>query len=282
MTEHLSLIHTPADDEVAIARTAEVLASGGVVAVPTDTVYGLACRSGFSGIGEAHLRAQGPPSRTSRCRGSFRTPTRRSAFVNEIPRQARAPHGPLLAGSADARARRRASRPSRSGFPDHEPLREILRRAGGPVVATSANLSGEDAGRDRRGSRAHVRRPRGPDPGRRARRARPGVDDRPGAAREGRRRSCARATSAEPRSRGGLRPRSSSSARATPVGAPWPRESSFATSRAARRRPGDLRARVFGRVRGARAVVRRARERRARSRRRGEPASRSIAIGPGR
>ena len=46
MTDHLTLSGTPADEE-AIARTAEAIARGGVVAVPTDTVYGLACRSAF-------------------------------------------------------------------------------------------------------------------------------------------------------------------------------------------------------------------------------------------
>src|SRR5262245_62296900 len=46
MTDHLTLSGTAADEE-AIARTAEAMARGGVVAIPTDTVYGLACRSAF-------------------------------------------------------------------------------------------------------------------------------------------------------------------------------------------------------------------------------------------
>jgi protein-tyrosine phosphatase len=142
MTEHLKLRQTP-DDEAAIARTAEVLAKGGVVAIPTDTVYGLACRSGFPDSVKRIYELKGRPADKPL---PWLVPDADAAlsFVNEIPRRARRLMerfwpGPLTLVLGDE------PRTVALRLPGHDALREILRRAGGPVVATSANLSGEEA-----------------------------------------------------------------------------------------------------------------------------------------
>jgi L-threonylcarbamoyladenylate synthase len=142
MTEHLRLHSTP-DDAAAIARTADVLARGGVVAVPTDTVYGLACRSGFPDSVKRIYEIKG---RTPDKPLPWLVPDPDDAFsfVNEIPRRARRLMkrfwpGPLTLVLGDE------PKTVALRLPGHEPLREILRRAGGPVVATSANVSGASA-----------------------------------------------------------------------------------------------------------------------------------------
>ena len=107
MTDHLTLSGTPADDE-AIARTAEAMAMGGVVAVPTDTVYGLACRSAFPDavkrIYEIKGRSTGKPL-------PWLVPDADAAyaFVNSIPpRAARLAPKSTPAGYLERRHRARA------------------------------------------------------------------------------------------------------------------------------------------------------------------------------
>jgi L-threonylcarbamoyladenylate synthase len=145
MTEHLRLNDT-AEDSAAISRTAEVLAGGGVVALPTDTVYGLACRSGHPEAVERIYALKGRPSDKPL---PWLVPDADSAlsFVNQIPRNARRLMdrfwpGPLTLVLGDE------PRTVAIRLPDHDALREILRRAGGPVVATSANVSGQGAAVD--------------------------------------------------------------------------------------------------------------------------------------
>lgn len=140
MTEHLKLSHPP--DDAAIGRTAEVLAKGGVVAIPTDTVYGLACRSGFPDSVKRIYELKGRPADKPL---PWLVPDADAtlSFVNEIPRRARRLMdrfwpGPLTLVLGEE------PRTVAVRLPGHDALREILRRAGGPVVATSANLSGED------------------------------------------------------------------------------------------------------------------------------------------
>ena len=140
MTEHLRLLGAPQDED-AIARTAEALADGSVVAIPTDTVYGLACRSAFAASVSRIYELKGRPSDKPL---PWLIPDADSVlgFVNAVPRPAtklidRFWPGPLtlvLGDEPHSVALR---------LPDHDALREILRRAGGPVVATSANASGQ-------------------------------------------------------------------------------------------------------------------------------------------
>jgi tRNA threonylcarbamoyl adenosine modification protein (Sua5/YciO/YrdC/YwlC family) len=141
MTDHLTLSGTPSDED-AIARTADVIARGGVVALPTDTVYGLACRSAFPSAVQRIYEIKGRPS-VKPLPWLVPDAESASAFVNAIPARAarlmrRFWPGPLtlvLGEGASTVALR---------LPDHDALREILRRSQGPVVATSANPSGAE------------------------------------------------------------------------------------------------------------------------------------------
>jgi tRNA threonylcarbamoyl adenosine modification protein (Sua5/YciO/YrdC/YwlC family) len=142
MTEHLRLSGSPADDGV-ISRIAAELDAGGVVAVPTDTVYGLACRSAHAASVRRIFELK---ARASDKALPWLLPDERSVFgfVNDVPPRAsrligRFWPGPLtlVLGDEGATVALR--------MPDHDALREVLRRTSGPVVATSANRSGDAA-----------------------------------------------------------------------------------------------------------------------------------------
>ena len=59
MTAPLTTRVLPADAG-AVAEAARVLAAGGLVAFPTETVYGLGADATIGAGGRAHLRGQGP------------------------------------------------------------------------------------------------------------------------------------------------------------------------------------------------------------------------------
>jgi tRNA threonylcarbamoyl adenosine modification protein (Sua5/YciO/YrdC/YwlC family) len=129
-----------ADD---VRRVADALDRGGVVAVPTDTVYGLACRPGVGDALERIYELKGRPAQKAL---PFLIPDaeRLDAFVNRVPPKAgefAAAHWPgpltLVLGPDGKTAALR--------IPRHDFLREVLRAVAGPVAATSANLSGTPA-----------------------------------------------------------------------------------------------------------------------------------------
>lgn len=129
------------DDDV--RRAADALDRGGVVAVPTDTVYGLACRPGVGDALERIYELKGRPAQKAL---PFLLPDadRLDAFVNRVPPKARRfaeAHWPgpltIVVGPEGGTAAVRV--------PGHEYLRAVLRAASGPVAVTSANLSGTPA-----------------------------------------------------------------------------------------------------------------------------------------
>jgi tRNA threonylcarbamoyl adenosine modification protein (Sua5/YciO/YrdC/YwlC family) len=140
MTEHLKLQGSPGDDEI-ISRVADTLSKGGVVAVPTDTVYGLACRSAFP---DAVKRIYEMKGRQSDKPLPWLVPDIDSAyaFVNAIPPRASRLMARFWPGALTLVLGDRTQTVALR-LPDHDALREILRRSGGPVVATSANRSGD-------------------------------------------------------------------------------------------------------------------------------------------
>lgn len=121
------------------ARVARLLARGKVVALPTDTVYGLCCRAAAE---EAQRRIYELKGRDPSKRLPYLIPDAGDVhvFVNRLTRAARKLMnafwpGPLTLVLGD--------RPGTAvRLPDHSFVREVLRRAGGPVCATSANPSG--------------------------------------------------------------------------------------------------------------------------------------------
>ena len=61
-TEYLTITGNAAEDEAVIARAAEVIRRGGLVAVPTETVYGLAGSALFPESAERIFSAKGRPA----------------------------------------------------------------------------------------------------------------------------------------------------------------------------------------------------------------------------
>ena len=141
-----------ADDPGAVALAAEALAEGSVVAVPTDTVYGLAV----------------DPSRPEAVELLFALKERPADVALPVlvagPDQVEALTGPLetaaqdLAGrfwpgpltvvvprrpgfDADLGGRRSARRMVGIRWPDHQLIQELCRRLG-PLAVTSANIHG--------------------------------------------------------------------------------------------------------------------------------------------
>lgn len=138
-------------DEAGIARAAELIAGGGLVALPTETVYGLAARADSSAAVAAIYCAKGRPD--------F------NPLIVHVPDGATAE----LLAEFDARARMLAERfwpgpltlvlPLRAGAevapavtaglptialrcPGHPVMQAVLRRSGTPLAAPSANRSG--------------------------------------------------------------------------------------------------------------------------------------------
>lgn len=135
----------------AIAAAADVLRAGGLVAFPTETVYGLGANAA---AGEAVARlyaAKGRPSfnpliahvadlAAARRLVIFNADAQRLAeafwpgpLTLVLPRAANCPVSELATAGLDSVALR---------VPSHAVAREILRAFGGPVVAPSANCSG--------------------------------------------------------------------------------------------------------------------------------------------
>jgi len=125
-----------------IAAAAEILRIGGLVAFPTDTVYGVGCAA----------------ARSDRLDAIFKL--KRRPTDKQVPMLVKDLHGvPVDRWTVDGRARALADRfwpgpltlvlPSSSNggtqafrAPDH-PVAQALIHAAGPLLATSANISGE-------------------------------------------------------------------------------------------------------------------------------------------
>jgi protein-tyrosine phosphatase len=127
-------------DAAAAQEAASTLDAGGVVGLPTETVYGLCCRASHPAAAERIFKMKGRapekalPYLIADADAVYN-------FVNAVPRAAqklmdRFWPGPLtlvLGGGAGVAFR----------LPDHDFTRAVLRSASGPVMGTSANRSGE-------------------------------------------------------------------------------------------------------------------------------------------
>ena len=134
-------------DNEGLDAAAAVLNAGGVAVIPTDTVYGLAAHPDFP-----------------------------AAVERLYTIKARAANKPiaLLASDAPAAAKFLGADASRLGakywpgaltivsqgeglrIPDHDWTRELLRRCGGVLRVTSANMSGQRAATDAEGALADI------------------------------------------------------------------------------------------------------------------------------
>ena len=120
-------------DEAGLKAATEVLMSGGVAVIPTDTVYGLAAHPGFPAAVERlytiKSRAAGKPI------ALLASDTASAAkFVGEEAARLGAAHWP---GALTVVARGEGAR-----VPDHPWTRRLLAACGGALRVTSANVSG--------------------------------------------------------------------------------------------------------------------------------------------
>ena len=125
-------------DENGLADAARVLNAGGVVVIPTDTVYGLAAHPAFPDAVARLYAIKGRATQKPIALLAADVAAVR-AFGYEVPdRLAKFWPGALtvVVGSEGFRV------------PDHAWTRELLRRCGGVLRVTSANLSGRRAATD--------------------------------------------------------------------------------------------------------------------------------------
>lgn len=144
-------ITTIEEQQVALATAIRILRKGGVIAIPTDTVYGLAA-SAFNEAAIARLYRikerdtkksiavlLGDPSQAREIAGSFPQKA-------EILAKAFWPGGLTLIVSKKQSLPPNISSNEKIGIriPDHSFIRELIRQTG-PLATTSANLSGQPA-----------------------------------------------------------------------------------------------------------------------------------------
>ena len=131
----------PASSQAGLRAAAAILESGGIVAFPTETVYGLAVRVSDAG---AHRKLQRLKGRSANKPFQILLSSKRVAttLCGRMPAIAqRFAHacwpGPLTIVVRDKNGQWQGLR-----LPDHQVARSLARRVGGAVVATSANVSG--------------------------------------------------------------------------------------------------------------------------------------------
>ncbi len=125
-------------DEKGLEDAARVLNAGGVAVIPTDTVYGLAAHPAFpSAVARLYAikgrAAQKPIALLAADAAAVR------AFGYEVPDRLAA----LWPGALTV-----VTGPEGFRVPDHAWTRDLLRRCGGVLRVTSANLSGQRAATD--------------------------------------------------------------------------------------------------------------------------------------
>ncbi len=138
--------------EESVARAADVIRTGGLVAFPTDTVYGVGAHPFMPRAVERLYRAKRRPTdRPIPVLVASRDDVSRVA--QEMPEWACRLADAFWPGPLTIVVPRRADLPPEvsSGpgvgvrMPDHEGALALLRAAGGALAATSANLSGRPA-----------------------------------------------------------------------------------------------------------------------------------------
>lgn len=142
----------PAGDPDCIAHAVEILRDGGVVAFPTDTVYGLAADARLpDAVAELYIVKRRAPDKFIPILIADEADLR--AFVSDVPEPARrlmeafwpggltlvlpiAPGVPAIISPGPGIAVR---------MPNHPVPLELIRRLGAPLATTSANISGMES-----------------------------------------------------------------------------------------------------------------------------------------
>lgn len=130
------------DRSVAMSRAAAVLAGGGVVLAPTDTVYGLLCRWDCA---EGRERIRRMKGRSAEKPFQMLAESLDSAIEAGLVADERLRRVALALWPGPLTLVAPCSRGGTVGVrvPRHEFLLAVLRRLGSPLAATSANRSGE-------------------------------------------------------------------------------------------------------------------------------------------
>lgn len=151
----LTVLHVDDDPEGALRAAAEVLLAGGVVAIPTDTVYGLAAVAtkpeAVENLAEMKGRSKSQPIAVL-----VADADQAESLVGGLSAEATALMDafwpgpltivlPVVEGTANAAAVLSGGETADTTIgircPDHRWVRELARRVG-PIAATSANLHG--------------------------------------------------------------------------------------------------------------------------------------------
>jgi L-threonylcarbamoyladenylate synthase len=133
----------------AVERAASALASGGMVAFPTDTVYGLGVSAWNAEAIDRIYAAKGRPAERA-LPVLLSDPEEIDRVCRQLPAAALRLARAFWPGPLTIVIARRAELPANLGpgstvgvrVPDHESARRLL-RAAGPLAVTSANRSGE-------------------------------------------------------------------------------------------------------------------------------------------
>ncbi len=148
-TEFVTISST--DDEASIARAAEILRRGGLVAFPTETVYGLGASALDADAVSRVFVAKGRPQDNPLI-VHLADVADLDRYVTDVPPRARALMEKLCPTSMTVILKKKDCIPSvvSAGLdtigvriPNHDITRAIIRKAGVPVVGPSGNLSGK-------------------------------------------------------------------------------------------------------------------------------------------
>lgn len=145
---HSVNLNTPIDPEI-IRRAVEVLRSGGLVAYPTDTVYGLAADPANDEAVRRLFEAKGrDPEQSTPLLIDSAEQLQQIAFeATDVARRLMAAFWPgaltiVLRKAQSFRSLAALGETVGVRVPDHAAPRELARRLGGPITGTSANRSG--------------------------------------------------------------------------------------------------------------------------------------------
>jgi L-threonylcarbamoyladenylate synthase len=130
-----------APDPAALAEAAGVLKQGGLVAFPTETVYGLGADATNPQAIEQLNRVKGRPPEKPYSLHLY-TPEQMRAYVDTVPAAAAKLIDRFWPGPLTIVVPGRQGAPVGFRLPDHPVARAFLRACGVPVAAPSANRSG--------------------------------------------------------------------------------------------------------------------------------------------
>ncbi len=130
-------------DAGSLDSAARVLNAGGVVVIPTDTVYGLAAHPAFPAAVERLYTIKGREAKKPIALLAADAVSVQ-AFGYAVPEHL----AQLWPGALTVVTSQRGRPPEGFRVPDHDWTRELLRRCGGVLRVTSANLSGQRAATD--------------------------------------------------------------------------------------------------------------------------------------